>query len=156
MRIVCAILGVVVSLMTSSVAQGLSDNCINICDSIYPHIYEVHSGPEVIYPDSTIGTEPWPATMELGYFYRLIFYSTSEYAYARVDRIVLVDPGFPRPIIMASYDINFPELLNMDPHDIGFIEWTSPQSARLLLLGDQCYEFSFDALPSGVGVKACE
>ena len=117
---------------------------------------EIHSGPEVIYPHSTIGTEPWPATMELGYFYRLIFYSTSEYAYVRVDRIVLMDPGYPRPIIAESFDIDFPTLLNMDPHSVGFLEWTSPRTVRLQLRGDQCYEFDFDALTGQVGVIACE
>jgi len=150
------LVGCILLLAEAGCFAGDSPDCSYICERIYPLLDEVHSGPEVIYPDSVIGRGPWSEDFEMGYFFRLLFYSSGEYAYVRVDRILLRDPDMPFHVVDVSYDIDLPKLLNIDPHSIQFIKWVDPAVVRLTLRGDQCYEFRLGRSAAEVTAEKCK
>ena len=134
---------------------GESPDCNYVCERIYPVLDEVHSRPEVIYPESVIGRGPLSEDSETGCFFRLLFYSSGKYICVRADRILLPDPDMPFYLVDVSYDIDFPKLLNIDPHSIQFVKWVDLAVVRPTLRREQCYEFRLGCTTAEATAEKC-
>ena len=155
MKLICYTVAVLLAASLFAGEPNTTEERLALCGDRYPFILDILPGPNKWHSDSVLGPEPWPDSVNIGYYYRLLLHHGEYSMYFWAERIdVYGEEGLDR-IVTASYLIDLAILGEFDAH-CGNIQWVSPETVTIRVNPELCYQLHLGETQAEVTAKECE